>query len=187
MCESENVAKLNDAGQCSQDSVADNVWRELDINFIPADRLAGLIMALILAVIMTGGIIYLICVDVAPLWIDVCLAVVSAGLIGLLFIYVIKWPRVVYRRISYRVDKSGIEICKGVIWRKVISIPRSRIQHTDLTQGPIERKYGLSKLIIYTAGVIYSKVELEGLKTGTAADIRDFLIAESRTDAIRRV
>jgi membrane protein YdbS with pleckstrin-like domain len=46
------------------------------------------------------------------------------------------WPAVHYRHVSYTLDDEGIEIRTGVWWRQVMSVPRSRVQHIDVSQGP---------------------------------------------------
>lgn len=95
-----------------------------------------------------------------------------------------RWAEIEYRYISYRVDDEGIEIRAGVFWRAVSNVPRSRVQHTDVAQGPLERKYGLGKLIIYTAGTQHSRVELPGLEYQTALSIRDHLLPRQTADVI---
>jgi membrane protein YdbS with pleckstrin-like domain len=71
-----------------------------------------------------------------------------------------------------------------VIWRAVSNVPRSRVQHTDVAQGPLDRKYGLGKLIIYTAGTQHSRVELPGLEHQTALAIRDHLLPRQAADVV---
>lgn len=98
--------------------------------------------------------------------------------------YSYRWPEIEYRHMAYRVDDEGIEIRAGVIWRTVANVPRSRVQHTDVAQGPLERKYGLGKLIIYTAGTQHSRVVVPGLEHGTALSIRDHLLPRQSADVI---
>jgi membrane protein YdbS with pleckstrin-like domain len=98
--------------------------------------------------------------------------------------YSYRWAAIMYRYMSYRVDDEGIEIRSGVIWRAVSNVPRSRVQHTDVAQGPLERKYGLGKLIIYTAGTHHSRVELPGLEHQTALAIRDHLLPRQSVDVV---
>jgi membrane protein YdbS with pleckstrin-like domain len=102
----------------------------------------------------------------------------------LLAIYSYRWPEVEFRHIAYRVDDDGIEIRSGVFWRAVSNVPRSRVQHTDVAQGPLERKYGLGKLIIYTAGTQHSRVVLPGLEHQTALSIRDHLLPRQAVDVV---
>ena len=86
------------------------------------------------------------------------------------------WPQVRYRYIRYRTDENGFTIRRGVLWRGVTSIPKARVQHTDVVQGPIQRRYGLAKLVIHTAGTQDASVSLSGLSYDKAVPIRDFLI-----------
>lgn len=95
-----------------------------------------------------------------------------------------RWAEIEYRHTAYRVDDEGIEIQSGVFWRAVSNVPRSRVQHTDVAQGPLERKYGLGRLIIYTAGTQHSRVELPGLAHATALTIRDHLLPRQTVDVI---
>lgn len=95
-----------------------------------------------------------------------------------------RWPAIEYRHASYRVDDQGIEIRRGVFWRTVTNVPRSRVQHTDVSQGPVERRYGLGTLVIYTAGTDHARVTLGGLAHGVAMEIREHLMPERGTDAV---
>jgi uncharacterized protein len=111
------------------------------------------------------------------------LAVWLSG-VALLAAYTLRWPAVDYRHSSYRVDDLGIEIRRGVLWRAVINVPRSRVQHTDVSQGPLERKYGLGTLVIYTAGTDHAKVSLPGLEYSLAFRIREHLLPGEGSDAV---
>jgi hypothetical protein len=94
------------------------------------------------------------------------------------------WPAVSYRHTSYRVDDRALEIRRGVFWRKVITVPRSRVQHTDVSQGPLERAYGLGTLIVYTAGTEHAKVPLAGLSHPTALTLREHLLTGAHADGV---
>lgn len=95
-----------------------------------------------------------------------------------------RWPAIEHRHISYRVNDAGIEIRRGVWWRSVIHVPRSRIQHTDVSQGPIERNFDLSTLHVFTAGTENAEVTLGGLAHETAMKIRDFLLTGADEDVV---
>ena len=87
-----------------------------------------------------------------------------------------KWPPIEYRYFRYRIDAQGVDIRTGVVWRRVISVPRSRVQHIDVAQGPLERRYSLATLSIYTAGTEFAKVDVPGLAYARAVKIRDHLL-----------
>ena len=94
------------------------------------------------------------------------------------------WPAVEYRHASYRVDANGLEIRRGVYFRAVTNVPRSRVQHTDVAQGPLQRRFGLATLIVHTAGNDSAVVELPGLTHDTALAIRDHLLPGRSDDAV---
>lgn len=96
----------------------------------------------------------------------------------------IRWPAIVHRHWRYRVAPDLLEIWSGVIWRRAVAVPRTRVQHIDVSQGPLERSYGLATLSVYTAGTEYSRVDLPGLDHAVALAVRDALLP---TDAERAV
>jgi hypothetical protein len=58
------------------------------------------------------------------------------------------------------------------------------VQHIDVTQGPIERRFELGTLVIYTAGTDHAKVALAGLEHGRALAIREHLLPSGAGDAV---
>ena len=95
---------------------------------------------------------------------------------GVLLVWL--WPPLSYRYLRFGVDDTGIAIESGVIWRSRIALPRVRIQHTDVSQGPLERRYGIGTLKLYTAGSRHTRIELPGLNHDEAIALRDALLAE---------
>jgi membrane protein YdbS with pleckstrin-like domain len=94
------------------------------------------------------------------------------------------WPRVAYRHLRFGVDDTGIAIESGVFWRSRVALPRVRIQHTDVSQGPLERRYDIGTLKLYTAGSRHVKIELPGLNHDEALALRDALLAEGRGSGV---
>ena len=111
-------------------------------------------------------------------------AMVWAALNGAAAWHAQSWPAIAYRHSFYRVDARGIEIRRGVYWRTIINIPRSRVQHTDVSQGPLERTHDLGTLVIYTAGTDHSRVDLPGLAHVNALRIREHLLPREDNDAV---
>jgi uncharacterized protein len=96
----------------------------------------------------------------------------------------LRWPQIDYRYRRYRVDANGIEIWSGVVWRQAVVVPRSRVQHIDVSQGPAERSFGLATLSIHTAGTQHSKVDLRGLDHAVALAVRDGLLPKDAEPAV---
>lgn len=158
--------------------------RQLDPRFIPHQRLIGRLVAagvgIGLVAVASGA-----SVDAWPSLILVALIWVGwLTAVALLAWWGERWPAIEYRHTTYRVDAGGIEIRRGVVFRRVINVPRTRIQHTDVSQGPLERRFGLGSLIVHTAGTSYARVELSGLEHGLALRIRDFLLPRDTHDAV---
>jgi membrane protein YdbS with pleckstrin-like domain len=164
--------------------VADGKEHTLDPDSIMVDRLSGGVGIALLSAILLVAV--LLAAFLGPFNLLGGLALVvgwvflTAGLVA----FVLWWPAVRFRRTAYQVSDHGIRIRRGVIWRSISSVPRSRVQHTDVAQGPIERAYDLATLIIYTAGTHEASVSLGGLKHETALLIRDHLIAGGESDAV---
>jgi membrane protein YdbS with pleckstrin-like domain len=165
--------------------VADGLDHRLDPRVVPLQRIGGGIFAAVLALgAMIGVVINLLSSDGASGVRWVVLPAVWLVVVLLLVWHSWRWPARAYQFTSYRVDDQGIEIRKGVFWRVVINVPRSRVQHIDVSQGPIERRFGLGTLVIYTAGTDHAKVELEGLEHGRAMRIREHLLPLGSSDAV---
>jgi len=93
------------------------------------------------------------------------------------------WPAVRHKRLRYLVDEGGLRIRRGVFWRSVIWIPISRVQHTDFTQGPVQRHFDLATLTVHTAGTAGASISLAGLEHTVAARLCDHLRPDRATDA----
>ncbi len=104
-------------------------------------------------------------------------------LLALPVLFAYKWPAARHKRLRYLVDEGGLRIRRGVFWRKVIWIPISRVQHTDVSQGPMQRKFGLATLTVHTAGTAGASISLAGLEHGIATRLNDHLRPDRAIDA----
>ena len=161
--------------------IADSVVRQLDPNVIRVDRTTSWIFTAVVGVFLLMQLI--VSLFGGPWRIALGLAL-TIGVGGLLAWVSHRWPEIAYRHTSYRVDPQGLEIRRGVAWRQTIYVPKSRVQHTDVSQGPLERRYALGTLVVYTAGADHAKVELPGLSHARAMRIRDHLLPAGGDDAV---
>jgi membrane protein YdbS with pleckstrin-like domain len=156
----------------------------LDARFVPLERTSGFIAAVSLSL---GGVpvigIVVMASDATALLIGALVAAWVCGSAALLASSYF-WPPVVYRHTRYAVGADGLEIRRGVFWRTVVNVPRSRVQHTDVSQGPLERRFGLGALVVYTAGTDHARIDLGGLAYETAIALRDHLLPHERDDAV---
>lgn len=105
-------------------------------------------------------------------------------LLGVMTTVVWWYPPARYRHLRYRIDDVAITIQDGVFWRTLSSLPRIRIQHTDVSQGPLQRRYGVATLKLYTAGSRFTRTELPGLEHAAAVALRDRLQRQANGDAV---
>lgn len=165
-------------------SLADGVERQLDPRYIPLERKVGWIVAGAVTLVLSIGLVIFGLAARPSTIAFLLLAVAAMAIVGLFAWLAQRWPELEYARASYRLDERGIEIRWGVVWRRVINVPRSRVQHTDVSQGPLERSHGLGTLVIYTAGTDHAQVDLPGLAHETALAIRDHLLPRELPDAV---
>ena len=165
-------------------SVADGVERQLDPRKVKLDRVVGWITAGVISLGSSIPIFSIVLLASMPGGVNALLLVAWTAAVLFLAWSAQRWPSIQHRHASYKVDEQGIEIHRGVVWRKVINVPRSRVQHTDVSQGPLERRFGLGTLVIYTAGTDHAKVDLAGLDHATALKIRDHFLPGEGGDAV---
>lgn len=167
----------------ARDSVADGAYRSLDPAVVHLDRIVGAIVTASVSFALALSVV-IVWLAGETEWLPRLLALAWPVVTAALAWFSYAWPEVSYRHASYRVDHLGIEIRRGVLWRREITVPRSRVQHIDVSQGPVERRFGLGRLSIYTAGTEYALVSLHGVMHDRALLIRDHLLPKEAQDAV---
>ena len=94
------------------------------------------------------------------------------------------YGRAYFRRFQCRLLADGLLIERGVWWRSETFVPRSRIQHTDIEVGPLQRQLGMATLEVYTAGTHASRLAVPGLGRDAALRLRDRLLGRGGHDAL---
>lgn len=83
---------------------------------------------------------------------------------------------------AYALRTRDITYEKGWIYKSMTTLPFNRIQHTEVSQGPIERKFRLATLKVYTAGGSSSDLAIPGLDQETAQELREFIAGKAALD-----
>jgi len=83
---------------------------------------------------------------------ETLLMVIIGGIFLFIFLLVAIYIPAFYNTLEYRIDSEGVKLKKGVFWRRRTTVPYSKITNIDITQGPLERMLGFSRLHIQTAG-----------------------------------
>ena len=91
-------------------------------------------------------------------------------------------PQRIYRRLQYRLTERRLQVLRGWLFHVDTVVPLVRVQHIDVTRGPLDKLFGTATLVVHTAGTHNSIVGLSGLSPDRAAEIRDIIREHVRTD-----
>ncbi|HEY9092002.1 PH domain-containing protein [Parasphingorhabdus sp.] len=134
------------------------------------------------------SVLLIIAAIVAEFVIGEALSLAPGTIIGpataIAFFLFVMLPGRIYRRWGYDMGDEQLRILRGYLWRTDTIVPFNRIQHIDVSQGPLQRMFGLSTLIVHTAGTHNSIVTLPGLSTPDAEAMRDTIKDHIRQDMI---
>ncbi|TKB46451.1 PH domain-containing protein [Thalassotalea mangrovi] len=78
---------------------------------------------------------------------------------------------------AYALREQDLSYQSGLLFRKVITQPITRIQHVELKRGPLDRRNELAKLQVFSAGGAMHTFEIPGLELKTAQSIRQFILS----------
>jgi membrane protein YdbS with pleckstrin-like domain len=164
-------------------SIVDGVEHPVDKRSVRVARIIS--FSVILSIGMLPLIIFTIGLAVGsmPGKVYLVLCSVLLSLLALVLSLVFMWTGARYKRLRYLVHEGGLRIRRGVFWRKTIWIPITRVQHTDVSQGPVQRKFELAALTVHTAGTAGASISLSGLEHGIATRLCDHLRPDRKTDA----
>lgn len=84
-----------------------------------------------------------------------------------------------FPRRGYLVRERDVSYRSGLIFRDVVTVPFNRIQHSEVSHGPIARMMNLATLKIYTAGGSSSDLSIHGLDPSEAEKIKDWITTKT--------
>ncbi len=155
--------------------MSDVTWRAVDPAAIGMWRVQGVIRTFVgLGPMLVGAAVGL---SVVASW----RIGVGFGIVGILLsvVQALIWPSLSWRAFRFAVRDDALLVRQGVLFQQTVAVPRHRIQHADLRQGPIERAFGLSTLALYTAAGISVDASIPGLDEDVAEQLRDELLQRS--------
>jgi membrane protein YdbS with pleckstrin-like domain len=100
--------------------------------------------------------------------------ILNVAIIGLLVISFLSATYSYYfaKSCGYLEREFDVYHKQGIWWRKQTALSFSRVQHIDLSSGPLERKYGMATLKFFTAGGASSDLKIHGLPLDIAENLR---------------
>jgi uncharacterized protein len=94
------------------------------------------------------------------------------------------WAARTAQRLQYALREDDINLQKGFMYWRQVSIACNRIQHLEVSQGPVERYLDLATLTVFTAGTMGSDMKLPGLRLATAQKIKAQLLNKINAEEI---
>lgn len=67
----------------------------------------------------------------------------------------------------------------GLYWRKTVMLAFNRVQHVEVSSGPLQRKFDLATVKFFTAGGSSVDLQVDGLTRERAGQVRAYIIARS--------
>ncbi len=86
----------------------------------------------------------------------------SVWLVAMIIIPI--WIPAAFRALEYEIDEDGVKMKGGVVWKKHVTVPYSKITNVDITRGPLQRHYKIGTIHVQTAG--------SGGKQGEKAELK---------------
>ena len=67
----------------------------------------------------------------------------------------------------------------GLYWQKTVMLAFNRVQHVEVSSGPLQRKFKLASLKFFTAGGVSVDLKIDGLTRDRAEQVRAYILARS--------
>jgi membrane protein YdbS with pleckstrin-like domain len=85
------------------------------------------------------------------------------------------WLPAYKKSLEYWLGEKSVKGKRGVFWKRIVTVPYEKVTNIDITQGPLQRAFGIGNLHVQTAGasasqgggaelVIYGVRDLDGLR-----------------------
>ncbi len=85
---------------------------------------------------------------------------------------------------GYFQDQNDIFFKQGLWWKRQTALNFSRIQHIDISHGPLERRYKMATIKFFTAGGAASDLRIAGLPNEKAEQIRADILEYAKQNVI---
>jgi membrane protein YdbS with pleckstrin-like domain len=147
----------------------------------PARRLDGRVLRLWWTTAAAAALVAWIALAILAESAD--MPVAAALLIGVVVAVVaVVFPYIAYRRWRYEIRERDLLISHGAIYHVTTSIPFDRIQFVETRQGPLDRLFNLTRLVVYTAAGRAGQIP--GLDVSEAGSVREELSSVAGADTV---
>jgi membrane protein YdbS with pleckstrin-like domain len=148
----------------------DGTWHQISPRYVVSQFVQNTIIIVLVAV---AAVIAATVLDQQWVWIP------AGAFIAIDVITLIILPRQA-RALGYMLRADDVVFRRGILWQRMVAVPYGRMQLVDITQGPLDRIFGLSQLKMVTAAAA-TGVQIPGLTQEAAEALRDTLIQVAET------
>ncbi|AXL11220.1 hypothetical protein DXT68_03035 [Microbacterium foliorum] len=148
----------------------DGSWHQISPRYVVSQIVQNLIF---LAFVLAAAVVLALVLDQSWVWIP------AAVVVAIEIITLVILPRQA-KAIGYMLRDDDIVFRKGILWQRMIAVPYGRMQLVDITQGPLDRAFGVSQLKMVTAAAT-TGVQIPGLTQAASEALRDTLIEVAET------
>jgi membrane protein YdbS with pleckstrin-like domain len=124
------------------------------------------------AVLLTIGFILIFSIESLqqPIWVTIIAVTWFLITVGYLVLQAKS-----FKQKAYALRDKDVIYKSGWIIQRIRTCPFNRIQHSSVSTGVFERKYGLATLILYTAGTDDADIRIPGLKETQAYTMKEWI------------
>jgi len=148
----------------------DGVWHQISPRYVVSQIVQNLI---VIAIVVIAALVVFLGLEQS--WVLIPAGVIVVFTLATLIIL----PRQA-KAIGYMLRADDIVFRKGILWQRMIAVPYGRMQLVDITQGPLDRAFGVSQLKMVIAAAT-TGVQIPGLTQDAAEALRDTLIQVAET------
>lgn len=94
---------------------------------------------------------------------------------GLILLFLVVVEFLGFKIKGYSIRQKDVSYRSGLLFFKMTSVPLNRIQHCELSQGPLGRLFDLASVKVFTAGGATSDMVINGLTKERAQKLRDYI------------
>lgn len=156
---------------------------EIEISDLPTfddlayNELAGVYAGISTRIALVAGV-FLLLGSMVPAWRHVELVIpIGLAVVALMTLY--SWFAARAKRYAMREHDLVFE--SGLFWRSQTIQPFRRIQHVEIARGPIDKRAGLAKVKLFSAGSRAATFTIPGLPLADAEGIREFALSHKES------
>lgn len=96
-------------------------------------------------------------------------------IVFILFSAIITFLKASFPKRKYAVRTKDISYKSGIFYKKLTTVPFSRIQHIEVDETPLARLFNIAILSVFTAGDSSDDLVIKGLEKQEALRIKEFI------------